>query len=256
MSQNANLTLVTGAASGIGEAIAKRFAAEKHHVAIIDLDETAATRVATDITDAGHTAHPFPCDVSDHNAVHKTFNEIFAMHGPPGILVNNAGIAHIGTLETTSPEDFDRLFAVNVRGVYNGMHAAIKPMVENGGGVILNMASIAANTGLPDRFAYSMSKAAVQNMTLTVARDFLDKNIRCNCLCPARVHTPFVDHFLAENYPGQEKDMFEKLSAAQPIGRMANPAEIAEQALHICSEKSAYITGNAIDIDGGFTNLR
>ncbi|MEM7146660.1 MAG: SDR family oxidoreductase [Verrucomicrobiota bacterium] len=256
MPPSQNLTLITGAASGIGEAIAKRFAAENHPVAIIDLDETAATRVATDITNAGHTAHAFPCDISDHHAVHETFTQILAAHGPPGILVNNAGIAHIGTLDTTSPEDFDRLFAVNVRGVYNGMHAAIKPMVDNGGGVILNMSSIAAHTGIPDRFAYSMTKAAVLNMTLTVARDYLDKNIRCNCLCPARVHTPFVDKYLADTYPGQEKEMFDKLSAAQPIGRMATPDEIAEQALHICSEKSAYITGNAIDIDGGFTNLR
>jgi 2-keto-3-deoxy-L-fuconate dehydrogenase len=250
------LILVTGAASGIGEAIAKRFAAEGHPVCILDLDEAAATRVATEITSQNSTAHPFACDVSNHNAVHESFKQIFAAHGPPAILVNNAGIAHIGTLESTSPDDFDRLFAVNVRGVYNCMHAAIKPMIDNGGGVILNMASIAANVGLPDRFAYSMTKAAVQNMTLTVARDYLDKNIRCNCLCPARVHTPFVDNYLAQTYPGQEKEMFDKLAAAQPIGRMATPDEIAGHALYICSDQANFITGNALDIDGGFMNLR
>jgi 2-keto-3-deoxy-L-fuconate dehydrogenase len=256
MSLKNKLTVVTGAASGIGEAIARRFAREGATVCILDLDQEAATRVADDIKSKNGAAHPFACDVSDHAATKDTFQNIIAAHGPPDILVNNAGIAHIGTLESTSPQDFERLFAVNVRGVYNCMHAAITPMVDKGGGVILNMSSIAANTGLPDRFAYSMTKAAVQNMTLTVARDYLDKNIRCNCLCPARVHTPFVDNYLAKTYPGQEKEMFEKLAAAQPIGRMATPDEIAEHALYLCSDKSTFITGNALDIDGGFMNLR
>jgi 2-keto-3-deoxy-L-fuconate dehydrogenase len=256
MSLQTKLTLVTGAASGIGEAIAKRFAAENHPVCILDLDEAAATRVATEINETEGTAHPFACDVSDHAAVHQTLQQIIAAHGPPAILVNNAGIAHIGTLDSTSPDDFDRLFAVNVRGVYNCMHATINPMIDNGGGVILNMASIAANVGLPDRFAYSMTKGAVLNMTLTVARDYVSKNIRCNCLCPARVHTPFVDNYLAQTYPGQEKEMFDKLAAAQPIGRMATPDEIAGHALYICSDQANFITGNALDIDGGFMNLR
>lgn len=252
------LAIVTGAGSGIGEAIARKFAEEGATVAVLDIDAEAARRVAREINEplGAPRAHPSAVDVSDHEAVHETLARIVADLGAPDILVNNAGIAHIGILETTSPEDFDRLFSVNVRGVYNCMHAAIRPMVENGGGVILNMASCAAKIGIPDRFAYSMTKGAVMNMTLTVARDYVGKKIRCNCICPARVHTPFVDNYLRENYPGNEKEMFEKLSATQPIGRMAKPSEIAALAAYLCSDAASFITGSAIDIDGGFTLLK
>src|SRR5690606_23316210 len=143
------------------------------------------------------------------------------------ILVNSAGIAHIGKLETTTEKDFERIFNVNVRGVYNAMHACIGQMKRQGGGVILNLASVAASLGIADRFAYSMSKGAVLSMTLSVAKDYVSDNIRCNCISPARVHTSFVDGFLKANYPGREEEMFKKLSATQPIGRMGTPAEIA-----------------------------
>ncbi len=247
------LAVITGAASGIGEAIARRFASDGARVIILDRDEAAARSVAAGI---GPAASARSLDVSDHAAVAGAFRELITDHGVPGILVTNAGNAHIGTLETTSPGDFERLFAINVRGVYNCMHAAIRPMADNGGGVILNMASCAAKIAIPDRFAYSMTKAAVMNMSLTVARDYVDKKIRCNCLCPARVHTPFVDNYIAANYPGREEEMFAKLSATQPIGRMAEPSEIADLAAFLCSGSAAFITGSAIDIDGGFTLLR
>jgi NAD(P)-dependent dehydrogenase (short-subunit alcohol dehydrogenase family) len=175
---------------------------------------------------------------------------------PIDVLVNNAGIAHIGTVETTSEEDFDRIYRVNVKGVYNALHAVLPGMVKRRGGVVLNLCSIAARVGLPDRFAYSMSKGAVLTMTLSVAKDYLHKGIRANCLCPARVHTPFVDHYLAKNYPGQEAEMFAKLSAAQPIGRMGSPDEIAKLATYLCSEDAGFVTGVAWDIDGGFMNIR
>ena len=172
------------------------------------------------------------------------------------ILVNNAGISHIGTVETTTPEDFDRIVHVNIKGFYNCMHAIVGHMKESGGGVILNMASIAGSAGLPDRFAYSMSKGAVIAMTYSVARDYLAHNIRCNCVSPARVHTPFVDKYLANNYPGREKEMFEKLAHSQPIGRMADPAEVASLALFLCSDEAGFITGVDYPLDGGFCNLR
>jgi NAD(P)-dependent dehydrogenase (short-subunit alcohol dehydrogenase family) len=179
---------------------------------------------------------------------------IVAEKGAINILVNNAGVAHIGTAETTGPEDFERLLNVNVKGVYHCLHATIPHMKEKGG-VILNMASIAASVGIPDRFAYSMTKGAVTGMTLATAKDYLAHHIRCNCISPARVHTPFVDGFLAKNYPGKEKEMFEKLSKGQPIGRMAMPEEIAYLALYLCSDEASFITGCDYPIDGGFIKL-
>ena len=172
------------------------------------------------------------------------------------ILVNNAGISHIGTVETTSPEDFDRVVQVNIKGYYHCMQAIVGHMKSSGGGVILNMASIAGSAGLPDRFAYSMSKGAVIAITDSVARDYLAHNVRCNCISPARVHTPFVDSYLAKNYPGQEKEMFEKLAHAQPIGRMAEPREVASLALFLCSDQASFVTGMDYPLDGGFFNLR
>jgi 2-keto-3-deoxy-L-fuconate dehydrogenase len=171
------------------------------------------------------------------------------------ILVNNAGISHVGKLENVTEADLEKILRVNVKGIYNCMYACIGHMKNNGGGVILNMASIAASAGLADRFAYSMSKGAVVSMTYSVARDYLAHNIRCNCISPARVHTPFVDGYLAKNYPGRETKMFEVLSKAQPIGRMAEPDEVAALALFLCSDEARFITGVDYPLDGGFFNL-
>ena len=193
--------------------------------------------------------------MTNQGFVNIRFEEIFREE-QVDILVNNAGISHVGTIESTTPEDFDNLLRVNVKGFYNCMRAVVGHMKENGGGVIVNMASIAGSSGLPDRFAYSMSKGAVIAMTYSVARDYLTHNIRCNCISPARVHTPFVDNYLQKNYPGREKEMFEMLAKAQPIGRMAEPAEVASLALFLCSDEAAFITGVDYPIDGGFFNLR
>ena len=194
------------------------------------------------------------CDVSDHNAVKLVIGGI-ASSTRIDILVNNAGIAHIGNAESTTASDLDRLYAVNIRGVYNCLNAVIPHMKSAGGGVILNMASIAGSLGIPDRFAYSMTKGAVLSMTLSVARDFIKNNIRCNSISPARVHTPFIDGYLSRDYPGREAEMFEKLSKTQPIGRMAKPDEIANLALYLCSDAAAFITGTDYPIDGGFIKL-
>ena len=170
--------------------------------------------------------------------------------------MNNAGISSIGPVEKISEEEFDRVFRVNVKGFYNCMYAAVPHMKANGGGVIVNIASIAGSSALADRFAYSMSKGAVIAMTYSVARDYLSFNIRCNCISPARVHTPFVDDYLRRNYPGHEQEMFEKLSKSQPIGRMGQPDEVATLALFLCSDEASFITGCDYLIDGGFTHLR
>lgn len=245
---------MTGGGSGIGQAIALKFAAHGATVHVLDVSLGAGEETCRQIISAGGKASACACDVTDQKLVKETFTSL-AEQGRLSILVNNAGISHIGTIESTTEEDFDRVFRVNVKGFYNCMQAAVASMKVQGGGVILNMASIAGSVGLADRFAYSMSKAAVISMTYSVARDCLQYKIRCNCISPARVHTPFVDNYLRNTYPGREGEMFEKLSQTQPIGRMAEPAEVASLALFLCSDEASFITGVDYPIDGGFLNL-
>jgi NAD(P)-dependent dehydrogenase (short-subunit alcohol dehydrogenase family) len=242
--------VVTGAGSGIGKAVALVLAQQGAHVTIVDINEAEAAAVVKEIEGAGGKAAAVAVDVSDQGRVDAAFAGLAALD----ILVNSAGVSHIGTAESTSEADFDRLYKVNVKGVYNCLHAAI-PVMKKQGGVIINVCSIAATVGIPDRFAYSMTKGAVYSMTLSVAKDYLKDGIRCNCISPARVHTPFVDGFLQKNYPGKEQEMFEKLSKTQPIGRMAKPEEIAALVLYLASDEASFITGCDYPIDGGFTKL-
>ena len=243
--------VVTGGGSGIGKAVSVVFAKQGAEVCILELNADHAATIVEEIKAQGGKATVYACDVSNQQQVMEIFGQI----GRYDILVNNAGISHIGNVETTSEADFEKLFNVNVKGVYNCLHAAVPLMKQHGGGVILNMSSIAAVTGLNDRFAYSMTKGAVYAMTLSVAKDYLKHGIRCNCVSPARVHTPFVDGFLAKNYPGKEAEMFEKLSQSQPIGRMGKPEEIANLILYLCSDEASFITGSDYPIDGGFIKL-
>jgi NAD(P)-dependent dehydrogenase (short-subunit alcohol dehydrogenase family) len=251
---NSKRAVVTGAASGIGLAIAKTFARNGAAVAMVDLNLARVTEAAQALAaETGAEAAGFACDVGSEESVVAAFDAI----GPRvDILVNCAGIAHVGSLDTTTPADLDRLYAVNVRGTYLCMKYALGSMLLKGGGVMLNMASIAATAGLSDRFAYSMTKGAVLSMTLSVAKDYIARGIRCNCISPARVHTPFVDGFLAKNYPGQEAEKMEALAKSQPIGRMGRPDEIASLALYLCSDEASFLTGVDYPIDGGFFNLR
>jgi len=249
------LAVVTGGASGIGRAVARRFAASGAYVCLLDIDDKESAKVVGEIAAAGGSAKAYACDVSRQESVASAFAKVF-QEGRLNILVNNAGISHVGNLEGTTEPDFDKIFSVNVKGIYHCMRASIAHMKSHGGGVILNMASIAGTSGLADRFAYSMSKGAVVAMTYSVAKDYLAYNIRCNCISPARVHTPFVDGFLRKNYPGKEQEMFERLEKSQPIGRMAQPEEVASLALFLCSEEASFITGSDYPIDGGFFNLR
>jgi NAD(P)-dependent dehydrogenase (short-subunit alcohol dehydrogenase family) len=245
-------SVITGGGRGIGQAVANLFARQGAEVIILDVNEKGAGETVAAIRASGGKGEFFRCDVSDQGNVNNLINELPSLD----ILVNSAGVSHIGSLDTTSEADFDRLFRINVKGVYNTMQASVRKMKESGGGVILNLCSVAATVGIPDRFAYSMTKGAVLSMTLSVARDYLQHNIRCNCISPGRVHTPFVDDFLKKNYPGQEKEMFQKLSSAQPIGRMGTPAEMASLILFLCSDEAAFVTGTDYAIDGGFTHLK
>ncbi|WP_353184990.1 SDR family NAD(P)-dependent oxidoreductase [Parapedobacter lycopersici] len=243
--------VVTGGGSGIGRAICMRFAAEGASVHILELNPESADAVAQEIRDAGGLAAIHACDVRNQQEVLSVIRAIKQID----ILVNNAGIAHVGSVEDTTEADFDRLCQVNIKGAYNILHAVVPKMKEQGAGVILNMASIAALVGLTDRFAYATSKGAIAAMTLSIARDYLHHGIRCNSISPARVHTPFVDGFIAKNYPGREAEMFDMLSKSQPIGRMAKPEEVAALALYLCSDEAGFITGNDYPIDGGFVKL-
>ncbi|MEG0851284.1 MAG: SDR family oxidoreductase [Flavobacterium sp.] len=243
--------VITGGGSGIGRAIAALFAKQGAEVHIIDLSIESAQDAVDEIKNAGGSVFSYACNVSSQDDVKATFEKI----GNINILINNAGIANVGKVDTTSEADFDRVMDVNVKGVYNCLFAAIPQFRLSNGGVILNMASIAAWVGISDRFAYSTAKGAVMAMTLSVARDYLSENIRCNSISPARVHTPFVDGFISKNYAGKEEEMFDKLSKSQPIGRMGKPDEIAALALYLCSEEAGFITGCDYPIDGGFIKL-
>jgi NAD(P)-dependent dehydrogenase (short-subunit alcohol dehydrogenase family) len=248
---NNKIALVTGGGSGIGKEVCKVLAKQGAHVIVVDLNADSAKGTIDEITSNGNTAEVLTLDVTNQGSVTTAFEKLKSLD----ILVNCAGISHIGSATTTNEADFEKVFQVNVKGVYNCLQAGVNVMKKSGGGSIVNISSIAAKVGLSDRFAYSMSKGAVHAMTMSVAKDYIKDNIRCNSVSPGRVHTPFVDGFLKKNYPGQEAEMFEKLSKTQPIGRMGLPIEVAHQVLYLCSEEAAFITGSDFSIDGGFITL-
>jgi len=245
------ISVITGAGSGIGLAIAGRFAAEGAQLCLLDIDEESLGSARDSLVSAGATVETVVCDVSRRDSVSAAFQHVDKTIGSVDILVNNAGIAHVGNVIDTEEEDLDRLYGVNIKGVAFCSREAVSRMIERSGGVLLNLASIASHIGLEDRFAYSMTKGAVFTMTRSVATDYMKHGIRCNCVAPARVHTPFVDGFIRANYPGQEEEKFKELSEYQPMGRMARPEEVADLALFLCSDESAFITGHSFPVDGG-----
>ena len=245
--------IVTGGGSGIGRAIAMTLAVQGAYTIILDVNEDGAQTVVNEIKEAGGKALAYSCDVSDHQDVKQVFAKALGDRAL-NILVNNAGIAHVGNVLNTSADDFDKVYNVNIKGVFNPLQAGVESMKAKGGAIV-NLSSVAAHVGVSDRFAYSTSKGAVHAMTLSVAKDCIGYGIRCNSISPGRVHTPFVDGFLAKNYPGNEKEMFETLSKTQPIGRMGKPDEMGDLVLYLCSDESSFITGNDFRIDGGFVTL-
>jgi NAD(P)-dependent dehydrogenase (short-subunit alcohol dehydrogenase family) len=246
--------LVTGGGSGIGRSICLRLASEGAKVMVLDLDLESAGSTVQEIENAGGSASAWACDVANHGETQSVVSSILET-GNIDVLVNNAGIAHVGNLENTSEADLDRLLSVNVKGVYNMLAAVVPAMKEQKSGAILNMASVASTVGIADRFAYSTTKGAVLTMTYSVAKDYVDHGIRCNCVAPGRVHTPFVDKYLEENYPDNRDEMFDKLAKTQPIGRMGTPDEIAALVAYLCSDEAAFVTGSNFPIDGGFVSM-
>ena len=252
---NQKVSVVTGGGSGIGYSISKALADLGHKVVVVDLSYESAQKTANEIMSNGGLASAVELNVAKHREVIDAFNEIESNNGRIDVLINNAGIGSIGTLEETSEEELDRVYQVNVKGVYNCSYAAIRHMKSKKAGVIVNLASIASSVGIPDRFAYSMSKGAVLTMTYSIAKDYVKDGIRCNCIAPGRVHTPFVDSYLEQNYPDNTDEMFEKLSKTQPIGRMGTPKEIAALVKYLCSDEASFITGSNFPIDGGFVTI-
>ena len=246
--------VVTGGGSGIGEAISLTLASQDAFVHVLDNQFESALETVNDIKKNNFIGVAHQCDVSNIQEVNQVILEICKTSNID-ILINNAGIAHVGNIENCQEEDLDRLYNVNIKGVYNCSKAVIPYMKKNKNGLIINLASIASSVGISDRFAYSMTKGAVLTMTYSIAKDYVKDNIRCNCISPARVHTPFVDGFIKKNYPNEEKKMFKNLSKTQPIGRMGTPQEIADLALYLCSEEAKFITGSNFAIDGGFVTL-
>ena len=247
--------IVTGGGSGIGKAIATALSSQGARVAILDVNKGAAEETQNEIKQEGGISLAFQCDVAVQSEVDRCFQHVFDEWDSIHIVINNAGISHIGNVEATTEEDLDRITSVNIKGVYNGLRAAVRHMKSTGGSIV-NMASIVSSIGIPERFAYSMSKGAVLTMTYSVAVDYLQHGIRCNSIAPGRVHTPFVDEYLAQHYPGKEKEMFETLSKTQPIGRMGSPEEIAALTVYLCSDEASFITGSNFPIDGGFAHLK
>lgn len=245
------IVIITGGSSGIGRAISILFAQQGAEVHIFDLQSPLSINTIAEVKQFNKNSKFHPVDITNEQLVLDEINTLKVID----ILINNAGIAQIGNVENTNAEDFQKIFDVNVKGAFNCIKAVIPTMVKNKCGVILNMASVASSVGIPDRFGYSMTKGAIKSMTQSIAKDYISKGIRCNCISPARVHTPFVDGFIQKNYPNNQKEMFDKLSASQPIGRMAKPIEIAHLALYLCSDEASFATGCDYPLDGGFLHL-
>jgi 2-keto-3-deoxy-L-fuconate dehydrogenase len=244
--------LVTGAGSGIGEAIARLFAAQGAYVVIADRDLSAAQRVAADLAGQAEAA---AVDVADEQQVDSLFADVAARRGRIDVVVNNAGVSHVGNVLETTLAEWQRVMAVNATGVFLVARAAVRQMLaqQPAGGSIINMASVASNVGLERRFPYSASKGAVLSLTRSIAIDFATTGIRCNAICPGTVQTPFVDGYLARNFPDNTEQVRATLHARQPVGRMGRPDEIAAAALYLASDEAVFCTGSALTIDGGLT---
>lgn len=245
------VALVTGAASGIGRAIARCFAQAGAHVVIVDRNESEGRRAAASICDAGGRAAFHLADVSDERQCREAAGAVLGAHGRCDVLVNNAGIGHVGTVLSTSGDDLDMLYRVNVRGIHNMSAAVLPSMVQHRCGSVINMASIAGIVAVRERYAYTMTKFAVVGLTKSMALDLAESRVRVNCICPARVETPWIRQRLKE-YPDPQQ-AYRDMCRTQLLGRMGRPGEIAAAALYLASDEAAFVTGSCLLIDGGWS---
>lgn len=245
------VAVVTGGGSGIGEAIAHALAAAGSHVYVLDREEAAGAKVASAISGAGGGATFLKTDVSNEAQCAGAGRQVLSEKGRCDILVNNAGIGHVGTVLTTSSEDLDRLYAVNVKGILFMTRALLPSMIERRWGSVINLASIGGVIAVKDRFAYCTTKFAVVGMTKCMAVDHADSKVRFNAICPGRVETPFVQARLKE-YPDPKK-AYEEMASTQLLKRMGKPEEIAASALYLAADESAFVTGSCMVIDGGMS---
>lgn len=245
------ITLITGAGSGIGASIAEVFARAGGFVYVAERNASAGQETVSRIRGQGGKAEFVEVDVANEQSCQSAASSVLAAHKHLDVLVNNAGIGHVGTILQTTGADMDRLYSVNTKGVFHMSKAFLPSMIEHKYGVIVNLSSIGGVVGVKDRFAYCSTKFAVAGMTKAMALDHALEGIRVNCICPGRVETPFVAARLKE-YPDPEK-AYREMASTQALGRMAKPDEIAYAALYLASDESAFITGTEFIIDGGWT---
>jgi NAD(P)-dependent dehydrogenase (short-subunit alcohol dehydrogenase family) len=245
--------LVTGAGSGIGEQIARLFARQGAGVVIGDVDERHGTQVAEAIVAHGGRARFQRLDVTDAASAEAAVAACMEAFGGLHVLVNNAGIGYVGDVLETDEGEYDKLMAVNAKGVFLCSRAAARHMVEHGGGTIVNIASVAGQVAVSRRFAYGASKGAVIAMTKSMAIDLVDRKVRVNCICPGTIYTPFVDSYLNRFHQHNREETLAGLHGRQPIGRMGKPEEVAYAALYLAADEAAFATGSELVIDGGLT---
>ena len=252
---DSKIALVTGAGSGIGREIALLYAQQGAQVTVADIQEDAAAAVVAEISERNGLARSRSLNVADEGQVRVAMQEMVEQYGRLDILVNNAGVSHVGNVLETSAEDWDRVMAVNARGVFLCSKYAVAQMLQQNpaGGILVNIASVAGMIAVDRRFPYGASKGAVISMTRSIAIDFANQGIRANAICPGTVHTPFVEGFLERNFAENKDEVRQQLHARQPIGRMGRPEEIAAAALYLASDEAALITGSTLVIDGGWT---
>jgi NAD(P)-dependent dehydrogenase (short-subunit alcohol dehydrogenase family) len=244
------VSLITGAGSGIGRASAVLFAAEGARVAVADIDAAAALETTRRIEAEGGEAADFRVDVTDPGDTERLARTVVERFGAIDVLFNNAGIAGVGLLHETSVELWDRVMAVNVRGVFLVARAVLPYMMAAGRGSIINMSSTIAEIGLANRASYAASKGAVLALTRQMQADYAAHGIRVNALLPGTIHTPFVDRYLADSYDDPVAGL-ETLKKRQLTGDLGRPEDVAAAALFLASDESKFVLGTGLFVDGG-----
>ena len=248
------VALVTGGGSGIGAATCRAYAEQGARVVVAELNAEGGQQVAREL---GEAALFWRTDVTDQPSVEAAVAAAVERFGRLDVMVNNAGIGLVGSVQETQATDWDKLLAVNVTGVFHGSRAAVDQMLRQApaGGSIVNIASVAGLIGIARRFAYCTTKGAVIAMTRQLAVDYVKEGIRCNAICPGTVDSPFVEAYVNRFHHDTREQTIQELHARQPLGRMGRPEEVADLAVYLASDEASFMTGSAVVLDGGWTAL-